>query len=527
MSDVERLYKILDSQISKKSVNRDFDINIGLDQKNKLLPLNNINSVISQSEVFEGERNDSEKYIFLGSIRQIMSNVLINITGDRSYNSAVQIANVLDLDSPKQIINEVNGWFYYINNDTCNGIEFKPTKDELLILRAGIKDNWTLDITYPYTGNSNTLFFNSNNDISYPVYLKDGIAINSVQNILVGGQRMTLFESPIKHGLVVGEEVLITGGTIYDGKHVIIKLGNDQNDKLENMFVINISFNNPTIQNTFASFKRIVNNTPSTYILRYFKKITKPNDIDFYYTSFSKTYFDDDVISFNTNSYIDLSEYRDYLGRPITEVYLSIVKNKTGSNNGFWGDLKSGLNTLVQNSNYDIRQINDCSNTVIDLGVVNSNDDIFLGDIIDYNSQDISERILCEVNHRFNSDNRNQNNYCEGYFYSPHKKIQIQYYSNYLEYSDPNIPTVNIPYYALFSDGRYRWRDILSKGYFDELGRGVDYPYLNDINYVSSNVFLSLKRQDPELNYSHGNNPIFIGIPCNINGIETNIQDVC
>jgi hypothetical protein len=339
---------------------------------------------------------------------------------------------------------------------------------------------------------------------------------------------MTQIETPINHKLVIGDFVKIYGGTIYDGIHEVYKLGDDQNGRLNNVFVINVNFTIPTIQNTYASFKRVVNNTPSEYILRHFKKITKPNDIDFYYASFSKTYFNDDVISYNTNLEIDLSQYTDYLNRPITEVYLTMVKNKTGPNDIFWGDLKAGLNVAVQNVNYDIRQINDCgSNNVIDLGIVNSSDDVFLGDIIDYNSEDITERVICDVNHRFNTDNRNQNDYCEGYFYSPHKKIVIKYYSNYLEYSSTDIPTTNIPYYALESNLRYRWRDILTKGYIDELNRGVDYPFLNGINYITNNFFLSLKRQNPELNYDHGKNPIFIGIPCNIGGLETESQNVC
>jgi hypothetical protein len=527
MSDIERLYKILDSQISKRSVNLDFNLNIGIGQSNRILPLNEINSVVSQSEVFDQERDDSEKYIFLGSISQVISNVLINITGNDSYETVTTIANVTELNSVNEIIDEKDGWFFYSKED-CKNTEFRPYKSDLLLLSENIKDNWTLDITYPYTGVSDTVYFNANNNPSYPVYIKDGIAINSVQNVTIGGQLMTQIETPINHKLVEGDLIRIYGGTIYDGEHEVYKLGDEQNTRLNNVFVINVNFTLPTIQNTYARFKRIVNNTPSEYILRHFKKITNPNDIDFYYASFSKTYFSDDVICYNTNSEIDLSKYQDYLGRPITEVYLSIVKNKTGPNDLFLGDLKAGLNVAVQNANYDIRQINDCgSNGVIDLGIVNSSDNVFLGDIIDYNSGDITERVLCEINHRFNTDNRNQNNYCEGYFYSPHKKIQVKYYSNYLEYSATDMPTTNIPYYALQSNLRYRWRDILTKGYKDETNRGVDYPFLNGINYISNNFFLPLKRQDPELNYVHGKNPIFIGIPCNISALETVFQNVC
>ena len=75
MSNTERLYKILDSQISKKSVNQDFDVNIGLGNTNKPIPLNEINSEVNQTQVFDDERNVSTCYRFLGSIKQVMSNV--------------------------------------------------------------------------------------------------------------------------------------------------------------------------------------------------------------------------------------------------------------------------------------------------------------------------------------------------------------------------------------------------------------------------------------------------------------------
>jgi sulfur relay (sulfurtransferase) DsrC/TusE family protein len=224
---------------------------------------------------------------------------------------------------------------------------------------------------------------------------------------------------------------------------------------------------------------------------------------------------------------IDLSLYKDYLGRPITETYLSLIKNKTGNNYGVWDNIKSGIQTSVPKVNYDIRQINESTSTVLDMGVVKSSDTVFLGDIMDYNEGDISERVLVDINHRFNSINRDLNNYYEGYFYSPHKKMIIKYYSNQIEYSDIDLPTINVPDYALTVNGRKMWRDILTKGYIDEIGRGVDYPFLNGFNYISNNFQLSVKRQDPELNYEHGNDPIIIGIPCNITENINTSQDVC
>jgi hypothetical protein len=528
MADIERLYKILDSQISKKSVNQDFDINISLGNSNRLLPLNDVIKIVDQSVVFEEERDLSEKYRFLGSIRQNISNVLINITGIDTYESVINIVNnpTLDYLSPKEVIDETNGWFFY-STDDCTKKELSPYKKDLLLIKDGIKDNWVVKLTYPYSGSSDTIYFNAGNNPLRPVYIKDGIAITKVENILVGGKGMTVFETPIKHGLKIGDQIIISGNTIYDGKHVIYSLGDDNGDNLENNFIIDVFNNVPTITNTFASFKRIVDNVPSKYILRYFKSITDENDIDYYLASFSKTYYSDEVICYNTNVDIDLSLYKDYLGRPITETYLSLIKNKTGNNYGVWDNIKSGIQTSVPKVNYDIRQINESTSTVLDMGVVKSSDTVFLGDIMDYNEGDISERVLVDINHRFNSINRDLNNYYEGYFYSPHKKMIIKYYSNQIEYSDIDLPTINVPDYALTVNGRKMWRDILTKGYIDEIGRGVDYPFLNGFNYISNNFQLSVKRQDPELNYEHGNDPIIIGIPCNITENINTSQDVC
>jgi hypothetical protein len=532
MSNTERLYKILDSQISKKSVNLDFDINIGLTNTNRPIPLNETNSVVDQSQVFEDERTESTCYRFLGSIRQVMSNVLFNITGIDSEDT---IQAFLTTPDPKystinQVLIEKDGWFGYFSEsgtNLCNFVELYPKETDLSIVKDGVSDNWVMRLTYPYTGVSNTVYFNANEDPLHPIYLTNGLAISSVFSAIVGGVTMTGFKSPINHGLNMGDQVRITGGTNYDGIYSVAELGDQTGDNDNYNFIINTIRTGSTSAITFtnASFRRVVNGVDSKYYGRYFSAITQTNQIDYYPASFSNTIFNDNVIAINSKNDIDLSLYKDYLGRPITEVYLTLVKNKTSSI--FWGDMRCGLETKVILANYDIRQINNV-NPIPDLGLVNSTNNVFFGDIIDYNDEDISERILETARHRFNTINRETNQYYEGYFYKPHSKIVIQYYSNQVEYSDPSLTTVNIPYYALYSNGRYRWRDILTKGYFDETGRGVNYPFLNGCNYTYDNFFLSVRRQDPTLDYNHVNNSI-IGLPCDdsVTQFKTIIKDVC
>ena len=305
--NTERLYKLLDSQISKKSVNQDFDVNIGLDNTNRPIPLNEINSEVNQTQVFDDERNASNCYRFLGSIRQLISNALFNITGPDSENTIQQIINLPDsqYSSLTQLLIEQNGWFgYFTESGTslCTFIDLYPKKTDLLMVKDGISDNWELKLTYPYTGVSNTLYFNANEDPSYPIYLKDGIAISSVFQTKVGGVDMTGFRTPINHGLKIGDQVRITGGTFYDGVFIVSQVGDQNGDNDGNNFILNVFKTGTTTGITFtnASFKRIVNNVESKYYARYFSAMTRSGEIDFYPASFSKTIYDDEVIAYNT-----------------------------------------------------------------------------------------------------------------------------------------------------------------------------------------------------------------------------------
>ena len=38
------------------------------------------------------------------------------------------------------------------------------------------------------------------------------------------------------------------------------------------------------------------------------------------------------------------------------------------------------------------------------------------------------------------------------------------------------------------TDQQFRWRDLYTYGYKDNLGRGVDYPYLNTAQYPYSDI---------------------------------------
>jgi hypothetical protein len=69
--------------------------------------------------------------------------------------------------------------------------------------------------------------------------------------------------------------------------------------------------------------------------------------------------------------------------------------------------------------------------------------------------------------------------------------MTLKVFSDYVETA--NLGEIeNVPSWSYFSnvDQQFRWRDVYTYGFFDNLNRGVDYPYLNSAHYpFSSNVF--------------------------------------
>jgi hypothetical protein len=280
------------------------------------------------------------------------------------------------------------------------------------------------------------------------------------------------------------------------------------------------------------------------------------DDYEIFPLAFSQTIFEDKVNQFVINEDIDISDLVDNLGRPLSEIYISLIK--TSSNNTFT-KIKSGLN-IPHNTNVDgkisisdIRRITNDSTSHEPLRNVISGDDSvdisdtsFYGDIVEYNELEQREKILSEVYHRFNTINReSQGNSLsnvdfngtnldlgirnEGYIYKPHHKIKIREFSAYIEQGTSE--TLNKPDYAKsLNDGRYIWRDLLDIGFNDMNEEFLDYPFLNGNHYINSNIILPLKRQDPFNKYGlqYTNNPADLpGILMDESVIIKTQEDVC
>ena len=543
---MERYKKILSSFLYEGSQNSNFQLNTFLSQDNRPLPLGDQEVAVNEYEQFVKERNLCTTYRISGILRGLFSNVLFNVTGEKSYEIILSLTGNTGKNNPnikifqnfgyKDILLETDGWFYYNDPITpchkkCEDIYLRPIPNDFYFLPLPISgssmldnnfnpiENWFFKLTYPIMGNCNNIYFQSPYILGTPgeVTLCDGIVIQNINSGTTNGRSAIYIETPINHGLIEGDQIIIRpfNGILSSLTVTIISVDSESkfwidyfNDDIQNNIIgYSQSLNTP------LRFKRIFQGIESQYIERRFSAITELNDYQVYKAGFSNNIFNDPIQLYHYQVDIDVAPYIDYLGRPLSELYLTKIKysNNSGLVNNMedWTLLSSGLNTNFPNLNYDVKAIYGGSpNRPITpspkiIEIVDENTTDFFGDIIEYNEGNLSERVLVGAKFRFNTNNREDNYYGEGYYYTAHDKIQLLEYSSQIEQENISLPDTDVPYYAVTVNGIQQWRDLLTPGFIDAAGNGVDYPFLNGYTYIYNEHELCLKRQNPTQNLSY------------------------
>ena len=537
--------KILSENLFKGSQNSNFQLNTFFSQDNRPLPLGDQEVAVNEYDQFVKERNKSTCFRLSGTLNGLFSNVLFNVTGDLSYETILSLSANTGLNNPniqifqnfgfKDILLETDGWFYYLNpvgacNPKCIQEFLRPVPNDFYYLPlpvSGITNlnsngdpiqNWHFKITYPAYSGCGTMYFQSPYILGLPgrVTICDGLAVQNIATGIINGRSATYIETPIKHGLIVGDQIIMRPFTVAIPEQVfnVVEVENDTRfwiDYWDNNIPLNIISNSVGLNDPLR-IKRIHQGIESKYMIRRFKSITDLNEYQLYRAGFARNIFNDPIQLYHFQLDIDTSPYRDYLNRPLTELYLTKIKfNNYGGSTQVptmepWTLLSVGTLTNFPNLNYDINAIYGGSPSrpsvippkVIEF--VTEADDDFFGDIVDYNENTITERVLTDAYYRFNTQNREDNGYGEGYYYKAHDKIQILEFSSQVEQENLTLPDVDIPNYAVTVDGIIKWRDLLSPGFIDAAGVGVDYPFLNGCTYIHTDHNLCLKRQNPTQN---------------------------
>ena len=560
---MNRIKQILNTNKSKSSVNRDSLIKLNMNGSERLLPTNDINKIVNVAERFNTERQRCETYRVIGTINTTISNVLFNLDDSTILNKFTyggfnnlefldssnpkdnDTVDSNDLSYPKAIdsfLKEHYGWFGYNEPDKtkkslCKYYDMEPKRQRFSLipditpyhepLATPVK-NWELTITYPKTMDKKHTIVNN------------GLLIIDSLPIIVSNRGMTAFGVPCNHNLSIGDVVRLTGTGGYNGEFVVIQLGVDDGSLKTHYFILDLPNTGSINQN--SRFKKVVGGVESEYYFRKFRKIKtkmskviENDDYETYQAGFSENIYDDLISQFVFNEDIDVSSLTDNLNRPLSELFLTIIK--TNSNNLFT-NVSSGIeipfisnlnnsitNTYLQNVP-NINQIHNGNNLPFPSHTplednININVLDYYGDIVEYNNILIRETVIGTISHRFNTLNRETaanltyfNGLTtilpttpilvnidlgprqEGYTYQPHHMIKIREFSNYIEEGDEY--TVGIPDYAInLGDDRYLWRDLLEIGFNETSEKSLDYPFLNGSHYMYQNYLLNVKRQDP------------------------------
>jgi hypothetical protein len=490
---MERKKINLNSSKSKSDVNINTFTNVNFVANDKELPPGEINYVLNVGEQLNIERNLCTRYRFIFTINPLFSNVLMNPAGTTNWdsdNGGSENGNGLDifdqdtfkrnaysneqfdskykklnyLESVNENLIERDGWFGFIDPDiTKPGIKkffnIEPTKKRF-DLNSNTKKNWDICITYP-----------SSIDDQHHI-VKDGLLIVNIEEVEVGGKSMVALGTATRHGLNTGEKVRVSS----------------------------------------MSYNQLNGD-----YLRKFKKFT---DIDYsiYPLAFSNTIFNDQNYQVTFNKEVDISDLKDNLGRPLSELYLTIVKTR---DDNFMSKIKSGLDLEYLSGNLNdiklsnIRRIHNGSSTPftthtplnpdVKMGDLSA-DTEFYGDVVEYNKTELVENILSDVLHRFNTSKRDSSTQSntlakgprrEGYMYKPHYEIPIRLYSSFIE-QGYTATTGNIPDYSEeLNGGKYIWRDLLTIGASLANGETLEYPFTNNSHYIYDNICFVMKRQDP------------------------------
>ena len=353
--------------------------------------------------------------------------------------------------------------------------------------RKRLEYNWDICLTYPYR---EFVYHDLFNNGEY-----HGLKLMTITKTTgQAGEGIFVFRSYIRHGLSKGDMIAINDDL--ENTYKVANVGDLKGNQQEYYFYINdMSFLekiavtgeltdeniNEAIQGNEYYFCKVVNGVASEYYARVFKKI--PNlmfkqqnltdgiaenrededgkqsefnayisknasennqmydfDKEVYNLGFSSTIYTDNVtqVTFPTN--IDLSHLIDNKGRPLSEFYLTIVKNNRGyqkwyeendygnekveyshcfgpitcgvemSHTKYDGDLRADravLGDIMLLNNLDVWGAQPWSlyDSERDITIHPMNDE-FLGDIVEYIPKQAREVVLTPFMHRFNTYQR-------------------------------------------------------------------------------------------------------------------------
>jgi hypothetical protein len=550
-------YTIIPSSLEFKSAPFvDQEISLSLTQQSQEITEYDRSQSISLAQLYDDERQACTIFRPTFKVNYLYSNTY---TGTTRY---VPFVNNLYYTDP--IVSKSNniwkGFPQYYEFDF-----FRPDISDQHIryqAKSAYTYNWTYYISYAHKNNYDKDLYYNLNGTSLNWKASEGIPFY-INNSLQNGSNVIAFQCVAPHGLTVGEYVELSFN--YNGIKLfqVFSLGNGQFGSDVNVFnIYNVGYTGATFANkTTGTFKRVIDpetilETKSKYYVREHKILTNVNDCVMTKNAFEKNVFNEEKkfeyssitpnnvsrVSQKTssNSYnitvnydLNINNLLDNQKRPISELFLTIINkgytgyfnkptngvglkqgwefNLTKTSNFWWSETNLNSNTNILTSSYTL------TSGVTKTFYYNQNlmsGDTIDGDFCEWNDYEQLERVISPYYHKLKY---NQNIFqttsvtstnAPGFYYEPHTPMTIRVFSDYVETGDIQFVD-GVPSYAYFSnsDQQFRWRDLYSYGFIDNLGRGVDYPFLNRAQYPFKDVQFRLIPEG--INY----NSELLGVP--------------
>jgi hypothetical protein len=536
-------YKIIPSNLEYQSApSVDQEISISLEEKSQGITEYDRSSTISLAQVYDDERQVCLIFRPTFKVTYLYGNTYTGTTTYTpfQYNLFYTQPEVSKASGTWRGLPQYYEFDFFRPNITDQHVDYKA--------KSAYTYNWTYYLSYGYTNNYDKQLYYSLNNTSLTWTASTGIPFvinNSTQN----GSPIIAFQCIAPHGLTVGEYVELS--ISYNNKKLfqVYSLGNDLFSSDEYIFSIyNIGYTGTTFQNkTVGTFRRVINpenieETRSKYYVRTHKILTNIEDMVMTKVGFEKNVFSeikkleyssitpDNVTRISqltsSNAYnatvnydLDLYNVLDNQKRPISELFLTIVNkgysgyfnapfnnvglkqgwgfNLTKVSNSYWSTTNDKSNSNIPVSSYTRSQSGRTYTFYFNTDL--KKDDLIDGDFCEWNDYEQTERVVSPYYHKIKYNQRifqttretDQNS--PGFYYTPHNKMTLRVFSDYVETGDVKFID-QVPSYSYFSnsDQQFRWRDLYTFGFKDNLKRGVDYPFFNTAQYPFKDIVFRL-----------------------------------
>ena len=532
-------YTIIPSSLQYKSAPLvDQEISLNLEEQSQQITEYDRSQSISLAQIYDDERQICTIFRPTFKVNYVYANTYVGTT------DYIPFRNTLYYVEPEKSAISTT-WFGYPQYYEFDF--YRPdVSDQHIryVAKSAYTYNWTYYLSYAHQNNpKKELYYELT--LGKKVVGDSWFALEGIPFIVSktnqNGNSLISFQCIAAHGLTVGEYVELSFS--YDGNNLfqVYSLGNGLVDSKEYIFnIYNVGFTGTTFANQKRGiFKRVINpdnilETTSKYYVREHKILTNVDDCIMVKNAFEKNVFNEEKkfeyssitpnkisrVSQKTssNSYnitfkndFDLNGILDNQKRPVTELFLTIINkgytgyfnypnngvglkqgwgfNVTNTSNFWWDDINVDSNTNIPTSNYLL------SNKTFYYNQNLMSGDTIDGDFCEWNDYEQLERVISPYFHKlkFNqevfatTDTPDTN--APGFYYQPHTPMTIRVFSDYIETGDVEV-IEGVPGYAYYSnsDQEFRWRDLYTYGFFDNLERGVDYPFLNFAQYPFKEV---------------------------------------